>query len=195
MIKISRSEKKLINVTLITVIGITVFLVFFYIPKSAALARQKSKVEKSDALLAEVRKFIGEYASLDQGVRILRKQAVFLSGKLIDQSDISVSLNRLSEAADTAGVRIVSISPQAISVFGAKGGSATYYDKACLKQPIRLLLEGRYEQLVNYLYLLEYSPIGIYTINGFNITKDINIYPDLKMELVAGLFVFGGAKK
>jgi len=191
MIKISREEKNLIKIAGIVFTCIVLFLLLFYFPKSIALDKLKSRVEKSDALMKDLRQLIGQDTSLEQGIGILRKQAVMLSTKCVDQKDIFLSLNRLSEAADLAGVKIISLNPQSLSVLGT---GVKYYEKSCLKEPARLVLRGRYEQLANYLYLLEQSPIGIFTIERFSITKEKDIAPDLKMDLTVIMYVFGEEK-
>ena len=191
MIKITKEEKKLIKYALIISACVVLFSVLFYIPKSIALTKLKSKVEKNDALIAEIKRKIGGHASLQEGVSILRKEAGILSSKYVEQSDISLSLNRLSEAAVLAGVRIDSMTPQNFS----NSGSAKYNGKSCLKQQVRLVLYGRYEQLVNYMHLLEHSQVGIFTIESFSISIDKKISPDLRMELTVGLYVFGEEKQ
>lgn len=189
MIKLTKEEKKLIKVALIISAGFVLFSVLIYIPKSSALAKLKSKIEKNDALIADLKKTIGQNISLEEGIIVLRKQTKILSSRYVEQKDIFLSLNRLSEAADLAGVRIVSMSPQSLTVSGAK-----FLDKSCLKQPVKLVLYGRYEQLVNYLYLLEQSTVGIFTVESFNISNEKGLAPDLKMEVVVGLYVFGEEK-
>ena len=192
--RLTKSEKNLIKIAAVTLAGITLFLAFIYFPRAASVSKLKSKIEKNDALLAEIRKSIGQYASIEHGMRVLRKQAVLLSSKYVDQKNIFLVLNRLSESAETAGVKVVSITPQSLTVFNPKAGSTKYYDKVCLMQPVKIVIEGRYEQLANYIYLLEQSNVGIYTVNSFNITKGKTIFPDLKMDLSVDMYVFGDEK-
>ena len=191
MLKLSREEIKILNRAVIIFACVLFFVIFFYIPRSKALARLKSKVDKSDLLVGDIKKMIGENTSLELGIGVLKKEAAILSTKYIDQKDMFLALNRLSEAADMAGVRVVSTSPQSLSVFSSGGLTPKYYDRSCLKLPVKMVIEARYEELASYLHSLEYSPVGIYTIEGFSIKKDKNLVPDLKMDITVDLYIFG----
>lgn len=190
MTKLSKGEKKLINLALVVTAGIVFFLIFLYFPKTRSLSQLKLKVDRSSQLLSEIRTMIGDYATLEHGIGVLRKKANFLNAKFIYQKDIAFALRQLNDTADNVGIRIISLTPQPLTSFGGKD-VVKYNDKSCLWQPVKLVIEGRYEQLAQYMYLLEQSPAGIYTINNFSIRKDESIFPDVNVDLTVGVYVFG----
>ena len=192
MIRISKEEQKLFIISVAGLIIIIFFWVFIYTPKNKVLAALKKKVAQNEAFIKDIKSLIGENTPLEQGVAVLRQQAVLLSYKSLDQKDIFRALSRISESASIAGVKIVSVNPGTPSVFSAKTGTAPKHNnKSCYKTVAKVEVEGPYADLANYLFLLEHSPVGIYTVDGFSILKDEKIAPDLKMTLSLGIYVFG----
>jgi len=189
--RLNREQRKLLNLSGIFLLVIVIFLVFIYNPKRVAMMKIKSVVDVTSTELKEIQKFLGADITLEQGVGILQERAALLKLKYIKQQDVSLALKELSDMANKTGVRIISTKPQAPVPFTGKGGGAVRYDSAvCMALPVQLVLEGKYENLSKYIYSLENSRRGIYTIDGFSIRKSQEIYPDVRMELRIELYVF-----
>ena len=195
MFKLSKEENKLVVIAVIAAFIIILFWIFIYLPKDRAVKRLKTKVEQDKSALDMIVKIIGEQTPLEKADAIMKRQAGEFRRVVVEQKDVYLELNFLSAAADKVGVKIISTTPQTAVVFTNRQGITPKYNgESCLKVPVNMVLEGDYKRLMNYLYTLEHSPVGIYTVEGFSISKEPQISPDLKMELSVALCVFGEAK-
>lgn len=194
-IKVNKEQKKLLKISAIVLGCIIIFIVFIYNPKKAALVKIKSYVEVTNSEIKEIKEMIGESTPLEIGVGILQERAYMLKSRYITQDNIPMALKILSDNANRTGVRILSTRPQAAGVFANKQGVTPKYDSAtCMKLPLDLITEGKYEDIVKFLYLLENGAKGIYTVDGFSLRQDNNIYPEIKVDLKIGLYYFAGEK-
>lgn len=191
MVRLSKEEKKLASLVGITILLSVVFFIVIYNPKRRAVNEVRKSVEVREAEIKEIQSMIGEGVTLEEGVDILKAKAESSKAKYIAQKNISLALKILSDAANISGVRIVSTNLQTLDVFtGADGTSPTYNGDVCKRMTVSLVLEGKYESLGRYLSLLENSPVGIYTVDGFHVKSDKDTYPDLVMRLRIGLYCF-----
>lgn len=191
MYRLSKEEKKLISLIGITVLLLILFVVFVYNPKRKAVNEVRQSVEVREAEIREIKSMIGEDVTLEEGVDILKQKAKNLKAKYIRQRDLSLALKILSDAANMAGIRIISTNLQTLSVFtNPMGVTPAYGNDVCKKMTVSLVIEGKYEALGRYLSLLENSPVGIYTVDGFYVKSEKNAYPDLAMRLKIGLYCF-----
>ncbi len=103
-LKLNREQKKLLNLSGIFLLVIVIFVVLIYNPKRVAMMKLKSIVDVSNAEEKEIRKFIGEKVSLEEGVGILKEKAELLKSRYISQKDVSLALKELSDAANKTGL-------------------------------------------------------------------------------------------
>ena len=193
IIKLNREHKKILNLAGIMLLCAVIFLVFIYNPKRVALAKLKAYVDVTYAEEKEIRKMIGDKINLEEGLVMLKERAALLRGKYIKQQDMAEALKVLSDTANRTGVRITSTKPSLAVVFTGSGTEPVKYDSAvCMKMPVSLSVEGRFENLCKFVYSMENNPKGIYTIDGFSIRKEESIFPELKMDLNAGMYYFAG---
>lgn len=195
MNKLSKEEKKIISLAGLLVLVTILAIVGVYNPKRKVVRKEKERVEVKEAEVRAIRAMIGEDVTLEEGVEILQERAENLKAKYIRQRNISLALKILSDSANSAGVRIVSTNLQSLNVFTSNQGiSPTYNGDVCKRMPVNMVLEGKYEAMGLYLSLLENSPIGIYTIDGFSLLREEEIYPDLSMRLKVSLYCFSPQK-
>lgn len=189
--RLDSEQKKIICVAGVAVAAFLFVWHLLYIPKKNKVMKLKAKVDVGKAEIDSVYEMIGREVALQEGVAILNEKAEYLSKKRIRQKDISMALKVLSETANRSGVRIISTKYQPAELFTNKDGESASYDKfPCMKTAVAITLEGGYGQIAQYIYLLENSPIGLYTIEGFSIRQDSK-RAQLRAEIVVWIYCFG----
>jgi Tfp pilus assembly protein PilO len=193
--KLSREQKKLINIAAIVLILSLVFWFGIYNPKRKALVKLKASIDIESAEVEKIQQMIGRETTLEAGVDILKDRIEALNKKCVKQKDISAALKVLSDTANMVRVRLISTRPGSAIAFSVnKKQPLTYRGEVCMKLPVTITVEGKYEQLGRYMQLLENSPVGMYTVDSFSIKKEKAIYPELEMSLTVSIY-FLGAKK
>ena len=192
MNSLSKEQKKIISLLLLTILLLFLLWRFFYAPKTESLKQLKSTVDVGKAEIEAVYEMIGEEVSLEEAVTILKEKADKLAERRIRQKDISLALKGLSDFANKAGVRIRAIKPKSPEILTTEGGSTpTYGNIPCMKTEVAISLEGTYGQIAQYMYLLENSSRGIYTVEGFSIKKQKKDSSQLQIELLVWIYCFG----
>ena len=189
---LDKEQKKIISILAIAMAAFLVLWKAIYVPKNRSVKELKSKVDVGKAEVDSVYKMIGREVALKEGVIILKEEADRLAQKRIKQKDISFALKGLSDAANKSGVRIISTKYQMAEVFTNEAGVAPTYDGiACMKTAVTITLEGTYSKIAHYIDLLENSPRGIYTIEGFTLKKTSDKASKLKGDLLVWIYCFG----
>jgi uncharacterized membrane protein YvbJ len=194
MIKLSRILKKYSKQIAIGLI-LFIFLIVLY-KQNKVFMKLKLGVDLVDKQIEAIENTAGKKVALEEAVGILRAKEDELKTKFIKQEDISLAFKTLSDIANATDVRIISMRPQAAAVFSSKGkGNLIYDNSTCIGIPIDLSVEAKFENLGEYMRMLESSPVGLFTVESFSLKKMQQIYPDLQMSLTVQLYFFGKLKK
>jgi len=190
--KLDKEQKQIISLAVIALCGFLIAWRVVYLPKKKAVMELKSKVDAGKAEVESIYAIIGREVALKEAVGILKEEKDRLEQKRIRQKDMSLALRVLSDAANKAGIRIISIKPQMAEVFTNKAGVSPSYDGfPCMKTPVSITVEGEYGQIARYIYLLENSARGIYTVEGFSMKKLRRGPSRLEANLMIFIYCFG----
>ena len=163
-----------------------IYMVFIHAPRKREIIKITDLLSTIDTQFKGVKTAIGQKTTLEEGTVSLKGDLEELANKFIDKEQVSLVLTELSDLANSLKLRIVSIEPSKMH----EVADVKLDGQPCLCIPIKLSLNGSYEDFGEYLEALVFSKNGIFTIEGFDIRKEKRSQTDLAIKVSVNAYVF-----
>lgn len=171
------------------VLGIFILLFFVYFPSKGKMKNLKIELNDVDSQIKQIELVVERDKNPDQVTQTLEERFASLEKKFPQREEAALGL--LSDFAQKSNVNIVSTRSQPKILFMGKNGQAVVVDgKSCYKFLISLEMKSTYNDLLNYLEVLDSSLPALVDIERLRLIKDpsgttlLNVNMDLNLYLL-----------
>lgn len=196
MIKIKKSQQKIIVAVAVVLIVTLGFTQLVYLPKRRAMNKLMSQINALKEKISKAQIAFGQPEELSQTIITQKKQLTQMLVKFPKKQDLPNVIKELSTAASGFAITIVSIKPQDSNPYLDAAGQAVLIDElVCERLPLAIELESRFSDFGRYLEFLSDGLSAQISIDDLKITRDENIQPSLRISLLVSVYVLSSPGK
>lgn len=169
--RITRAQKKIIIISLISTLVFFVCLLFIYFPSRNTVKRIQIELSDVEKQIKDIESALGKAKTLDEGIKLLEVRYKSLNSRFPKGEEHSIE--RLSEIAQKLKIELISIKPLPKRLLTDREEKEIKLQaRACYVIYVSVTMKCFYPELVKYVQAIEEELPAFATIERVNIFKN-----------------------